>query len=159
MVLIKKIIIYFMKVILTLFTLFLITFIFVVVSDNGFFSLGRLAKGINKTSVSSIQLGMTKCDIIKILGIPFSESIYPAYNMDGFSYSKNGMLWGVDIYLSFENGKLIRVFMEEGDVPFYMYDNKKYLTKKINYDTYNKIIPDAPNLEKKRYDEIHSKTP
>jgi len=152
MVLIKEIIIYFIKVILTLFTLFLITFIFVIVSSNGFFSLGRLAKGINKTSVSSIQLGMTKCDIIKILGIPFSESTYPKYNLDGFSYSRNGLLWGVDIYLSFENGKLTRVFMEEGDVPFYMYDNKKHLTKKINYDTYNRIIPDDPKISNQAID-------
>jgi len=154
MVLVKKII----KVILSLSAFFIMLFLLIIASANGIFELGRLAKGVNQTSISSVQLGMSECDVIKILGVPFTEVIYPEYNEHYFTYSNDGYFWGVEIYVNFENRKVSSIYMEEGDVPFYIYD-KNNLSRKINHVNYNRIIPNAPNLEKKRYDEIHSKTP
>jgi len=141
MVLIKDIISYLIKLVLTLFILFIMTGMGMFVWQSGIISAGRLASGINKTSVASLELGMSTCEVIEILGIPFSERKYPAYKIHAFSYSKDQFMWGVEVSMHFdENQKLSGIYMEEADIIFYIYD-KDNPSKKIIDTAYNRIIP------------------
>jgi len=143
--LIKELTVYFLKIILTFWILYFMIVVALVLSSSGIISAGRLAKGVNKISISTVKLDMSECEVMRILGIPFSRTIYPEYEDYYLTYSKEGVLWGVRISLDFKDGKLTRVYMQEGGSPFYIY-NKKHPIPKIDYDVFNRVIPDSKSL-------------
>ena len=115
----------------------------------GVLPLGRLADKINQKNISSIKIGMNRCDVIDILGAPLdSEKSYiisadskidPKSIVITYMYSKPGILWDIEIYVNFDrSGKVISVNMQEGDMDFYIYDKDNYY---INQKIYNRIIP------------------
>ncbi len=123
----------------------------------GIVPLGRLADGVNQESISSIKLGMSKCEVIERLGIPFNSSELYTLSSKGevepksiiritYMYSKPGILWDIKVYVNFNgNDEVIYVNMREGDGDFFVYD-AQHPKKKINFETYNRIIPKAKGL-------------
>jgi len=116
----------------------------------GIVSSGRLAESINQESISSIKLGMSKCEVIERLGIPFDSSesyilsskgkVKPESIIITYDYSKLGILWDIEIDVGFNrNDEVIYVYMQEGDGDFFFY-YAQHPNKIINYEIYNRII-------------------
>jgi len=112
---------------------------------------GRLAEGINQKDISSIKLGMSKCEVIDRIGTPFNSRKRYISSVQGkvdsesletiYAYSKPGILWDIEIYVIFDrNNKVKYINMQEGDANFFTYD-AKHLSKKIYFETYNRVIP------------------
>lgn len=140
---------YFFKVI-GIFFLIIIVWILYNVS---ILPLGRLSEGITQKSIASIKLDMDKFEVVEKLGVPFNsmdsytislqEKIKPGSFRNIYNYSKPGFLWDVEVYIHFnKNNKVIRVYMEEGDSCFFLYD-REHSNKYIRSNIYNKFIPEA----------------
>ncbi len=116
----------------------------------GIVSFGRLSDKVNQQSISLIKLGMSKCDVINILGAPLNtkqscimsaeKKVDPKSIVMTYEYSKPGVLWGIEIAVGFHNNKVIYVNMQEGDANFFVYDTQ-HIDKEINLEVYNRIIP------------------
>ena len=149
--LIKELTVYFLKVILTFWILYFMIVLAMALSSSGIISAGRLAKGINQESISSIELGMSKCEVTERLGIPFDSSetyilsskgeVEPESIVITYNYSKPGFLWDIKVFVSFNsNDEVIYVNMRKGGYDFFVYD-AKHPNKIINFETYNRVIP------------------
>ena len=148
---IKKIIIFIIKYIFKAIVVLCMLVALLFLYNVGIVPSGRLAEGINQKSISSIKLGMSRCEVIERLGIPFDSSEYYILSSKGkvkpenivitYMYSNPGILWDIEIYVNFNrNDKVIRVNMQEGDGNFFVYD-AQHPKKEINFETYNRIIP------------------
>ncbi len=148
---IKKIIIFVIKYIFKAIVVLCILVALLFLYNIGIVSLGRLAEGVNQKSISSIKLGMNKCEVIERLGTPFNSSesyilsskgeVEPESIIITYMYSKPGILWDIEIYVNFnKNDEVIRVNMQEGDGDFFIYD-AQHLNKRIYLKTYNRVIP------------------
>ena len=149
----KKIIIFIFKSIFKAIVVLCMLVALLFLYNVGIVPSGRLAEGINQESISSIKLGMNKCEVIERLGIPFNSSelytlsskgeVEPESIIITYMYSKPGILWDIEIYVNFNrNDEVIRLNMQEGDGNFFVYDTQ-YPNKKINFEIYNRVIPKA----------------
>ena len=119
--------------------------------DIGVVPLGRISDKITQKNISSIKLGMNKCDVIDILGAPLNSDksyivsangqVEPESIVITYMYSRPGILWDIEIYVNFDRyDKVIRVNMQEGDNDFYIYD-KNHPHRFVNKKIYNRVIP------------------
>ena len=116
----------------------------------GIVPFGRLSDKVNQQRISLIKLGMSRCDVINILGAPLNtrqsyimsekRKVDPKSIVRTYEYSKPGVLWGIEITINFHNDKVIYVNMQEGDANFYAYD-AQHINREINLEVYNRIIP------------------
>ena len=148
---IKKIIIFIIKFIFKAIVMLCILVALLFLYNVGIISSGRLAEGINQESISSIKLGMSKCEVIERLGIPFNSSksyilsskgaVKPKSILTTYSYSKPGILWDIKVNISFNRkDEVIYINMREGDGDFFVHD-AQHPNKIINFEIYNRVIP------------------
>jgi len=116
-IIMKKII----KISIILIFLFVILFITL-----WFFPIGnQLSKGVNQKAIASLKLGMSKKEVLSILGDPLfkekttTKGIKKGFNIDLFKYGKSGFIAGTDMDLVFENNHLNLIYIGFMDASFY----------------------------------------
>ena len=75
-----------------------------------------MAKGVNQRKIASLRLGMTKNEVIQVLGIPLSQRDRVLV------YGKSGFLTGADMKIIFKNNQLDLVYIGFWDASFYYCD-------------------------------------
>jgi len=82
----------------------------------------EFAKGVTKEKILSLEMGMTKKEVIKILGKPLESSsyVYEDKNIDIFLYAKSRfMISGVEVNLKISDNILSGIGLELDDIYFY----------------------------------------
>ena len=149
----KIIFIYILKIIFKIFIVFIFFILLWVISFYAILPLGRVSESINQKNVSKIKLGMSRCEVIDILGAPLKSYRTAIYSRSGeiepnsiefhYDYSKSGFLWDVDIYVIFnKNGEVLSFAMEEGDIMFYaMYKDHIGNNAFKDEEVFDRIVP------------------
>ena len=153
----NRIVIFLAKYIFKVLVIFILCVTLLILFNIGILPFGRLADKLNQQNVSLIKLGMSRCDVIDILGAPLNSDksyiisakgkIEPESIVITYMYSNPGILWDIETNVNFDRrGKVICVNMQEGDGDFFIYDNE-HPTKFINLETYNRVIPNKSQIK------------
>ena len=107
-------------------SLILIILFFILFTTLWFFPINnQLSKGVNQKAIASLKLGMSKKEVLSILGEPLfkekttTKGIKKGFNINIFNYGESGFIAGTDMNVVFEDNHMTSVYIGFMGASFY----------------------------------------